>query len=323
MTVNKKQSIGQILIKIRTILILIVLAAIFTYMKPVFLHPTNLMNMLKRMSYVAITSFGMTFIITLGALDISVGSMAALVGVTLAYGLNKGVSLAIMLPAVILLAALMGLINGFIAVKGNIAPFLVTLATMNIYRGIALTLTSGRTISIKIKALTDFFGNGTVFGFIPTPLIIMTVFFVLCWFLYRKTKFGFYCRCIGGNEEAARVAGINVEKIKILAYGFNGFLASFAGLILAALMNAGIPDIGSDLAMDAIAAVVLGGTAVAGGIGTMWGTVGGTLIMAILNTGLSLLGAQTQVQILVKGIVIILAVLLDNVLKNRTTTKKD
>jgi len=313
----QSRKISQMIIKLRTILILFVLAGVFTLLKPIFLHPTNLLNMMKRMSYVAITAYGMTFIITLGGLDLSGGSIAAFVGVMLAYILNKGVPLVIALPAVILLAIFAGFINGFITVKGKIAPFLVTLATMNIYRGVALTLTEGRTVSIKVPGYAGFFGNGTVLGVIPSPLVIMIVFFVLCWFLYNKTKFGFYCRCVGGNEEAANVAGIQVDKIKIIAYTFNGFLACFAGLILAALMNAGIPSIGTDLSLDAISAVVLGGTAIAGGIGTMWGTVGGTFIMAVLSTGLSLLGAGTEMQILVKGGVIILAVLMDNALKAR------
>lgn len=311
------QKFGQIIIRLRTILILIALAVVFTLLKPIFLHPTNLLNMMKRMSYVAIVAYGMTFIITLGGLDLSGGSIAALVGVTLAYMLNKGVALVIALPAVIVLAVIGGLINGLISVKGKIAPFLVTLATMNIYRGIALTMTEGRTVSIKIPGYAGFFGNGTVFGVIPNPLIIMAVVLLLSWFLYKKTKFGFYCRCIGGNEEAARVAGIPVDRIKVIAYTFNAMLACISGLILAALMNAGIPSIGADLSLDAISAVVLGGTAIAGGVGTIFGTVGGTFIMAILSTGLSLLGAGTEVQILVKGGVIIVAVLMDNALKSR------
>lgn len=315
-------SFGQMLIRFRTVLILIALAAVFTALKPIFVNPTNLLNMVKRSSYVAITAFAQTYIITLAVLDLSSGSIAACVGVGLAYLLRAGVPL---IPAIFICVAmslLMGFINGFIAVKGKIAPFLVTLATMNIYRGAALTVTSGRTVSIKVPGFADFFGNGSVLGVIPTPVIIMAVLFVAAWFLYNKTKFGFYCRCIGGNEEAAKVAGINIDRVKILAFMLSGFLACISGLILAALMNAGIPDIGSDLSLDAIAAVVLGGTAIAGGIGTMWGTVGGTMIMAILNSGLALLGAGTQLQVLVKGVVIILAVLMDNTLKSRTMAIK-
>lgn len=319
---KKKRSVGQILVEFRTILILIVLVAVFTYLKPVFLNGNNLLSMLKRMSYVAITAFGMTFLLTLGVFDMSAGSLAALTGVVLAYGLNKGVSVAIMLPAVIVMAVLCGFLNGVIIVKGKIPAFLTTLATMNILRGLAQTITSGRTVSIKIKGVTDFFGNGMVFGVIPTPVIIMLVFFAIALFLFYKTKFGFYCRCIGGNGESAKVAGIAVDRIQMAAFAMMGFCSGIAGLILAGLMNAGMPSLGQDLAMDGIASAVLGGTAISGGLGTMWGTIAGTLIMAILNSGLSLLGAQSDVQLLVKGFVIIFAILMDNALKSRKTVQK-
>lgn len=319
---NNKMTVGQFLIKMRTVLILIALAVIFTAIKPIFMNPTNLMNMVKRMSYVAISAFGMTFILTLGGLDMSSGSIAALVGVMLAFLLSKGMSIAIALPLVMVMAVLLGLINSVIIVQGKIAPFLTTLATMNIYRGIALTLTAGRTVSIKVRGFTNFFGNGKLFNLIPIPILIMCFFLALCWFLYNRTKLGFYCRCIGGNEEAAKVAGININKIKYTAYTFNAILAGFSGLILAALMNAGVPDIGQDLAMDAISAAVLGGTAISGGIGSIVGTLGGAFIMGILNSGLALLGAQSHVQILVKGVVIILAVLMDNALKAKTMVVK-
>lgn len=316
---SNKMSFGQFLIKIRTVLILIILAAIFTTIKPIFMNPTNLLNMIKRMSYVCITACGMTFLLTLGAFDLSSGSIAALTGVMLAFMLDKSISIWIALPAVLLLAIILGLINSVIIVQGRIAPFLTTLATMNIYSGIALTITAGRTVSIKAKGFTNFFGNGKLFDVIPIPILIMLFILLVCWFLYTKTKLGFYCRCIGGNEEAARVAGININRVKYIAYTFNAFLSGIAGLILASLMNAGVPNIGSDLAMDAISAAVLGGTAISGGVGTITGTLLGALIMAVLNSGLALLGAQSHVQVLVKGVVIILAVLMDNALKSRTT----
>ena len=313
---KKKNSLGQIIIKYRIILILVILTAIFTILKPVFLNPTNLLNMIKRMSYTAVCAFGMTFLLTLGVFDMSAGSNAALVGVLLAWALEKGWSPAWVLPAVIILAIFFGWLNGFITVKGKIAAFLTTLATMNIYRGIAQTMTEGRTVSIKVKWLTNLFGNGTFLG-VPTPIYITIIFFAIALFLFYKTKYGFYCRCIGGNEEAAKVAGIAVDKIKITAFSAMGFCAGISGLILASLMNGGMPNLAQDLAMDGISASVLGGTAISGGLGTMWGTIGGTLIMAIINTGLSLLGAQTPVQLLVKGFVIIGAILMDNALKNR------
>ena len=181
-----------------------------------------------------------------------------------------------------------------------------------------MTLSRGRPIPIVAKGVTDFFGNGTLFG-IPAPVIIIVITFALTYWLFKQSKFGFYVRCIGGNAEAARVAGIPVGKVKILTYTLSGLYACVAGLILASLMNAGMSDLGSTLALDAIAAVILGGTAITGGFGTVWGTLGGTLIMGALNNGMSLMGAQTQQQILVKGIVIILAVLMSNLINKQRT----
>ena len=307
----------DLLIKYTTVLILIVLVGVFTIMKPIFLDPRNLMNMLKQTSYVAVTAFAATFIITLGGLDISVGSTSAVVGVVLAMQLRGGVAIPLALLAVVVLSACLGWFNGFVSVKGGIAPFLVTLATMNIFRGLAMTLSNGRPIPIVAKNVTNVFGNGMLFGRIPAPVIIILVMFILTYYLFNKSKFGFYVRCIGGNEEAARVAGIPVGRIKIIVYTIGGLYACIAGLILASLMNAGMSDLGSTLALDAIAAVILGGTAITGGYGTVWGTLGGTLIMGALNNGLSLLGAQTQQQILVKGIVIILAVLMSNLINKQ------
>jgi ribose/xylose/arabinose/galactoside ABC-type transport system permease subunit len=208
----------------------------------------------------------------------------------------------------------LGWANGAISVKGKIEPFLVTLSTMYIFRGIAMTLCAGRPIPIRVAGFADVFGNGKLFGFLPTPVVILVGFFILTVYLYYYSKFGFYIRSIGGNIEAARVAGIAVDRIKMFAYTLSGLYSAMSGLILASLMNAGMSDIGQDLALDAIAAVILGGTAITGGRGTVWGTLGGALIMGVLNSGLSLLGAQTHQQVLVKGIVIILAVLMSNVI---------
>ena len=302
----------EMIIRFKTVLILFVLVIVFAAIKPVFLNPRNLMNMLKQTSFVAITSFGAMFIITLGGLDLSVGSTAAVTGVVLSMLLRSAIPIPIALLVVVALSASLGAANGFISVKGRIEPFLVTLATMNIYRGIAMTLSRGRPIPIVNKDVTNLFGNGRLFGVIPTPVIIIVLTFILTYYLFKRSKFGYYIRCIGGNAEASLVAGISVHKIKISAYVLNSLYACIAGLILASLMNAGMSDLGSTLALDAIAAVILGGTAITGGYGTVWGTLGGILIMGVLNNGMSLLGAQTPQQILVKGLVIILAVFMSN-----------
>jgi len=315
---TSKMSIRKLVIQYRTLLILVVLMIVFSIIKPVFLHPSNLLAILKNMSYVLIAGLGMTFVITLGGLDLSVGSIAAVVGVGFAMLVRGGLMSAIPAMIIVMVIAMsLGFVNGVVSVKGKIEPFLVTLATMNIFRGLALTLTRGKPVPIVIPNFADLFGNGRLFGLIPSPVIISLVLLLASWFLFNYTKFGFYVRSIGGNQEASRVAGIDISRIKIAAYTLNGFFAFVAGLILAALMNSGLPDAGKDLALDSISGVILGGTAISGGVGSIWGTLGGCLIMASLNNGMSLLGAQYHVQILVKGLVIILAVLMDNALKSK------
>jgi len=317
-TPKSRTTFMKLLIRYRTLIILIVLMTVFSLLKPVFINPANLLAILKNMSYVLVVGLGMTFIITLGGLDLSVGSIAAVVGVTFAMLVRGGTMAPIpALLVVMVFSMLLGFLNGFVSVKGKIEPFLVTLATMNIYRGLALTLTKGKPVPIVIPHFADIFGNGRLFDVIPTPVIISLVLFAISWFVFTQTKFGFFVRSIGGNQEASRVAGIEIDKVKLAAYTMSGLYAFISGLILAALMNSGLPDAGKDLALDAISGVILGGTALLGGVGTMWGTLGGCLIIASLNNGMSLLGAQYHVQILVKGLVIIFAVLMDNAFKSR------
>jgi ribose transport system permease protein len=315
---TSRPTIRKLIIQYRTLLILIVLMTVFSLLKPIFIDSRNLLAIMKNMSYVLIAGLGMTFIITLGGLDLSVGSTAAVVGVGFAMLVRGGLMAPVPAGLIVMLAAmLLGFFNGFVSVKGRIEPFLVTLATLNIYRGLALTLTTGRPVPIVIPHFADLFGNGLLFNVIPSPVIISLVVLLVSWFLFTQTKFGFYVRSIGGNPEAARVAGIDIGLVKIAAYTLSGLYAFICGLILAALFNGGLPDMGRDLALDSISGVILGGTAIAGGVGSIWGTLGGCLIMASLNNGMSLLGAQYHVQILVKGLVIILAVLMDNAFKSR------
>jgi ribose transport system permease protein len=268
------------------------------------------------MSYVLIAGLGMTFIITLGGLDLSVGSIAAVVGVGFAMLVRGELMSAIPALLVVLIGALLlGFFNGFVSVKGKIEPFLVTLATMFMYRGLALTLNTGRPVPIVIPHFADLFGNGLLFNVIPSPVIISLVVLLVSWFLFTQTKFGFFVRSIGGNPEAARVAGINISLVKIAAYTMNGGYAFISGLILAALMNSGLADVGQTLALDSISGVILGGTAISG-VGLIferWRC----LIMAPSTTVCRYL-AQYQVQILLKDN-IILAVLMDNV-KSRQMT---
>jgi ribose transport system permease protein len=317
-TIKPQMTFAGVLIRYRTVVILLLLIATFTLLNNIFIHPTNLLNMLKRMSFVAISAFGMTFVITLGGLDLSVGGTAAIVGVGFALILGAGIPVVLALLLCLLIAVALGAFNGIIIVKGRIEPFLVTLATMNIFRGVALVATGGRPVPIVSTGFINFFGNGSLFGVIPIPVLITAVFFTLSLLLYKETKFGFFARAIGGNIEAARVAGINIQSIKLLTYVINAVFAFFSGMILAALMSSGLPNIAVDLPLDAISAVILGGTAISGGFGNVLGTLGGALIMSTLNSGMSVLGAQYPVQILVKGVVIIFAVLLGNAVRPRS-----
>ena len=273
----KKKPIGpaivDFLIRYRTFVILVVRRVVVEVCQPIFLHPKNLLSILKNMSYVLIAGLGMTFIITLGGLDLSVGSTAAVVGVSFAL-LVRGGRLP-PLPALLIVlfgSMFLGFLNGVVSDTVKIEPFLVTLASMNIYRGLALTLTSGKPVPIVLPHFADIMGNGKLFDVIPSPVIISLVVLLVSWFLFNKTKFGFFVRSIGGNIEAARVAGINISLVKIAAYAMNGLFAFISGLILAALFNSGLPDAGRDLALDSISGVILGGTAIAGGVGSIWGT---------------------------------------------------
>ena len=316
-SIRRPWTFAEILIRYRTVILLLLLIGVFTLLKDVFILPANLLNMLKRMSFVAITAFGMTFVITLGGLDLSVGGTAAIVGVGFALMLGAGIPAVAALALCLVISVALGAVNGVIIVKGRIEPFLVTLATMNIFRGAALMATGGRPVPIVSEGFITLFGNGSLFKVIPYPVLFSAFFFAVSLLLYKKTKFGFFVRAIGGNLEAARVAGINIASVKFQTYIINSVFAFFAGLTLAALMGAGLPAIAADLPLDAISAVILGGTAIAGGFGNVLGTLGGALIMSTLNSGMSLMGAQYPVQIFVKGVVIIFAVLLENAVRPR------
>jgi len=316
-SLRRPRTFAEILIRYRTVIILLLLIGVFTVLRDVFILPTNLLNMLKRMSFVAITAFGMTFVITLGGLDLSVGGTAAIVGVGFALMLGAGIPVVAALALCLVIAVALGAVNGVIIVKGRIEPFLVTLATMNIFRGAALMATGGRPVPIVSDAFVTIFGNGSLFKIIPYPVLFTAAFFAVSLLLYKKTKFGFFVRAIGGNLEAARVAGINIQSVKFQTYIINSVFAFVAGLTLAALMGSGLPAIAADLPLDAISAVILGGTSIAGGFGNVLGTLGGALIMSTLNSGMSLMGAQYPVQIFVKGVVIIFAVLLENAVRPR------
>ncbi len=292
---------------------LIVLVLAVSVMNMSFLAPSNLLNLLRQVSINALIAFGMTFVILTGGIDLSVGSILALSGAISAYMVQAGVPTVLAITIGMITGALFGLINGILIAYGKAAPFIATLATMTIFRGATYVFTNGNPITgdkINSSFLFQFMGRGYLFG-IPFPIIIMIIAFAILYMVLHKTTFGRKTYALGGNEEAAYVAGVNTKRVTMIIYTLSGLMASVAGVILTSRLSSAQPDAGTSYEMDAIAAVVLGGTSLAGGKGRIFGTLIGALIIGTLNNGMNLLGISSFYQQIVKGIVIIVAVLLD------------
>jgi ribose transport system permease protein len=296
-----------------------VMCITLTIVTPSFATSRNIINVLRQVSTNGLLAFGMIFAILIGGIDLSVGSVLALCG-TLSAGfvVNNGmpVPLAVILASFIGVAV--GLFNGTVIARTNIPAFIVTLATMQICRGAAYVYSGGKPIRTTAPAFIKI-GTGSL-GAIPYPVIYMLIAFVILFILLNKTKFGRHVYAVGGNREAAEYSGINVKLTIIVIHTIIGVLSGFAGIVLCSRMYSGQPTIGVGFEMDAIAAVVLGGTSMSGGVGTLGGTFIGMLIIGVLNNGLNLLNINSFWQYIAKGIVILLAVYID-VVKQRRGTK--
>ena len=282
----------------------------------VFYSQRNLINVLRQVSSNACLAFGMTFAIITGGIDLSVGSILALSG-TLSAGLivKSGFSVPQAVITAIVIGTCLGLFNGFVIAKTTIPPFIVTLAMMQIARGAAYIYSNGQPIRAMIKEY-QIIGTGYI-GPIPLPVVYMLVFLVICVILLSKTRFGRHVYAVGGNDKAAIFSGVNVARTKMLVYTMSGFLAAFTGVVLCARMASGQPTAGQAFEMDAIAATVLGGTSMSGGVGKIGSTFIGVLIIGVLNNGLNLLGLNSFWQQIAKGVVILLAVYVDMLKKRR------
>ena len=282
----------------------------------VFYSQRNLINVLRQVSSNACLAFGMTFAIITGGIDLSVGSILALSG-TLSAGLivKSGFSVPQAVITAIVIGTCLGLFNGFMIAKTTIPPFIVTLAMMQIARGAAYIYSNGQPIRAMIKEY-QIIGTGYI-GPIPLPVVYMLVFLVICVILLSKTRFGRHVYAVGGNDKAAIFSGVNVARTKMLVYTMSGFLAAFTGVVLCARMASGQPTAGQAFEMDAIAATVLGGTSMSGGVGKIGSTFIGVLIIGVLNNGLNLLGLNSFWQQIAKGVVILLAVYVDMLKKRR------
>lgn len=305
---DNTQSIVQ---KIGPFIGLLLIIIVISVMSPNFLTINNIFNVLRQVSINALIAFGMTFVILTGGIDLSVGSILALTGAVTAGMLASGMDPILAMGLGLLLGAILGAVNGIIIAKGKVAPFIATLATMTIYRGLTLVYTEGKPISGLGDSLSfQLLGKGYFFG-IPVPIVTMLLAFGVLYFILKKTTFGRRVYAVGGNEEASKLSGIRVDRIKIYVYALTGFLAALASLILTSRLNSAQPTAGNMFELDAIAAVVLGGTSLTGGRGWIVGTVIGALIIGVLNNGLNLIGVSSFFQQVVKGAVILIAVLLD------------
>ena len=306
-----KNNPKELLQKFGPLLALLLIVAIITVINPSFMTSTNILNVLRQVSISALIAFGMTFVILTGGIDLSVGSTLALTGAVAATMLASGFDPILTIFITLILGAILGAINGVIIAKGKVAPFIATLATMTIYRGLTLVYTEGRPVSGLGDSISfQMMGKGYFFG-IPVPVVTMILAFFALWFILHKTTFGRRIYAVGGNEGASRLSGINTDRVKIMVYSLTGMLASLSAIILTSRLNSAQPTAGTSYELDAIAAVVLGGTSLTGGKGWIFGTLVGALIIGVLNNGLNLIGVSSFFQQVVKGVVILIAVLID------------
>lgn len=291
-------------------LILVLVALIFTVSIDKFLTVSNLTNIALQTSLVAMISIGMTMTILMAGIDLSVGSVAALAG-TICAGMMSRNGLPI--PGAILIGIGvgigLGLVNGVLTVFGKLPPFVTTLAMLGVGRGLTLVYTEGKPISGFERAFTNL-GTGYI-GPIPIPVFIWIILLTVVFLVLRYSRFGLYIYAIGGNEETARLAGIRVRLVKMVVYAMSGALASISGILLTARLWSAQPQMGAGIELDAIAASVLGGVSLFGGVGSVVGASIGALIVGVLGNGLNLLRIPSYNQQVIKGIVFILAVVLD------------
>lgn len=300
--------------RVGILMVLILLVLLMSIFAPNFNRVDNLLNIARSISVNAILAAGLTFVILTGGIDLSVGSIVAVSGVVAVIAAVAGVPAPVAVLIGMAVGGACGLVNGVLAAYLALAPFIVTLGTMTFLRGLAYTITNGQPIVSSDLNFKDL-GNGYLLN-IPVPVIAMVAVFAVAWFVLERTRYGRHVYAVGGNAQAARLAGVQVNRIILSVYVVAGICAGLAGVIFASRVISAQPTAGTGYELDAIAAVVLGGTSLAGGRGRIVGTLIGAVILGVLTTGLILLNVQFFTQLLIKGVVIILAVAIDS-LKQR------
>jgi ribose transport system permease protein len=297
--------------KFGMVFILLLMCIILSILSPNFLEVNNILNVLKQISVIAILAAGMTFVILTGGIDLSVGSILALSGVVSVTMSQSGVDPFVAMSAGIFVGMLCGVINGVLTAKAGLPAFIVTLGAYTYVRGLSYVISGGYPITLESKVF-KFIGAGSILS-IPTPIYIMLFVYLIAFLVLKYTMFGRNVYAIGGNEEAAHLTGLKVGGTLVGVYAISGLLSGLGGVVLAGRLYSGQPTAGFGFELDAIAAVILGGTRFTGGVGTVQGTIIGALIMGVLSNGLTLLNVGYYWQLVVKGAVIVLAVLLDRI----------
>ena len=305
---REHKSAGDLLRKYAIVLVLLLLCILFTILNPAFVSINNLMQILRNISISGIAAIGMMLCILTGGFDLSVGTIQGVAVVTMAVSIIKlGLPVWVAVILSILFGVIIGLLNGLMITKLSVPPFIATLATQEIFRGIIYVVTGAKPIFGYDSTFTTI-GQGKLFGYIPIPIFFFVVIFALAVLFLNRTTFGRYIYGVGGNAEAARLAGVNVSRVKTIVYGISGLLAAIAGVILASRLNSGQPRAGIGLEFEVITAVVLGGVSLSGGEGKLSGVLVGILISGVLSNGLILTGVTEYYQMIITGLVLAAAV---------------
>lgn len=308
---KKEMSFSKIYEKFGNLLILLFMIIIFSVLSSAFLKPQNLINILRQVSSTAIVTVGFTMLLIAGGLDLSIGSQIAVMGVISGLLIQVGVPTFAAILIGILLTTLIGVFNGFVIVKANIPPMMATIAMMTALRGLAYILCKGYPI-YNIPESVIFMGQGLVLGVIPVPVIIMVVIIIIGTILLNKTYIGRYFFAVGNNDEATRLCGIDVSKVKILAYSITGLLSGIAGLIMMGRVSSAQPGAADAFEMDVLTAAVLGGVSVNGGRGSVPLAMIGVLVIGVLTNGMQLIGVNNYWQKLIKGAILLIVIVLDS-----------
>lgn len=311
--ISKKQLVN-IVNSFRAVIILILMCIVASFLSPAFLSVTNLFNVIRQVAVVAMIGCGMTFVILTGGIDLSVGSIVGFCGAIAAGTLVATGSTFLAMLVSVLIGIACGTCNGFFVSKCGIPPFIATLGMMTLLRGCILVYTKGAPIPVKADSF-KFVGKGDILG-IPFPIILLILIYIVAYFTLGHTKFGRSVYALGGNKEATRLSGISVLKTEWITYIINGFMCSIAAIVLTARLGSAQSTGGNGYELDAIAAVILGGTSLSGGSGFVLPTVVGALIMGIIDNILTLLNVNPHATNIVKGAVILLAVLADKKVKD-------